>query len=69
MSDNTKKIRDLKFDDQFKFMPTQRKWRKFMKLVELKGDRIPAEHKGKWLLIDVNCRQTIVDPLDDIIIP
>jgi hypothetical protein len=57
------KIKDLKEDDFFKLQKTQRIFRVFKKLIKL-GDDVPAQFKGKSLIILNNCKQITVNEDD-----
>lgn len=55
------KVEELVSGQEFK-LKGQRKFRVFSKYMELgSGDNIPAQHKGKLLVILSNCRQLILD--------
>lgn len=54
-------IQQLNPGDSFK-IGNQRKPRVFKRSVLLEGERIPAEHKGKLLVILNDCRQMVLDP-------
>ncbi len=63
------KITELKHGDKFK-LPGQRNFRTFNCSHDLGNDeKIPADHRGKMLVILDNCRQMIVDKDEELITP
>lgn len=54
-------VKDLKFGDQYK-IGKQRKFRTVMKLVTLPLTTGPEEHRGKILIVHVNCSQRVMAP-------
>jgi hypothetical protein len=56
-------VKDLKEYDFFKLHKNKRTFHVFKKLVKL-GNNVPAEFKGKSLIILNNCKQISIDEND-----